>query len=116
MEQVAELFTDPEAAQAYFGQLQQAKPRYIRDQLLLIKKSIRKSNTAYADQALAFCRTNAIFNANDFRAVLDQLSKIDHVPEPALEELLMESVDRKNYSATPQKSSITDYESIVNPK
>lgn len=116
MEQVAELFSDRQAAQAYFTQLQKARPRYIRDQLLLIKRSIRKSNAEYADQALEFCQINTIVNANDFRAVLDQLSKSDQVPEPQLEQLLLESVDRRHYSATPQKSSITDYESIVNPK
>ncbi len=116
IEQVAELFTDRQAAQAYFVQIQQARPRYIRDQLLLIKKAIGKSNAQYADQALAFCQTHTILSANDFRAVLDKLSRKDQVPEPELEELLLQSVDRSHYSATPQKSDINDYESIVNPQ
>jgi transposase len=116
MDQVADLFTDQEVAQAYFAQIQQIKPRYIRDQLLLIKKSIRKSNAEYADQALIFCRNNTILSANDFKSVLDQLAQVDQIPEPELESLLLECVDRSHYSAIPQKSSITDYESIVNPK
>ncbi|MEZ5039972.1 MAG: IS21 family transposase [Saprospiraceae bacterium] len=115
IEQVAQLFTDQSSAQAYFAQLQQAKPRYIRDQLLLIKKAIGKSNAEYADQALKFCQTNTILNANDFSAVLDQLSRTDHPAQVEVEQLLMEDVDRKHYLATPQKSSITDYESILNP-
>ena len=44
MEQVAELFTDQQAAMAYFASLKKTRPRYIRDQLLLVKKAITKSN------------------------------------------------------------------------
>ena len=44
MEQVAALFTDQQAAMAYFACLKKARPRYIRDQLLLVKKGIKKSN------------------------------------------------------------------------
>jgi len=115
MEQVAELFTDQQAALAYFERLKKARPRYIRDQILLIKKAIKKSNAPYADHTLRFCQTHSILSANDFRAVLDQFSQIETLDEPDLEELLLKSVDRSQYGARPQKSSISDYESIVNP-
>lgn len=116
MEEVGKGFTDKQAAQEYFAQLQQAKPRYIRDQLLLIKKAICKSQAVHIDQALAFCRANGIFNAGDFNAVLNKISRPDLLPPPQLEELLSKSVDRKHFSVQPQTSDITDYESIVNPK
>jgi len=116
MEQVAKLFPDQHAAQNYFAQLQKAKPRYIRDQLLLIKKSIHKPNEAYLEQALGFCQANGIYNAGDFTAVLDSLSQKSQAPEPQLEGLLAKPVNRKHFAATPQTSSIDDYESIVNSK
>ena len=115
MEQVAALFTDQQAAIAYFASLKKTRPRYIRDQLLLVKKAIKKSNAPYADQALRFCQTNQIFSGNDFGAVLDRFSQKEEVSEPDLAELLLESTDRSHYEASPQKSSISDYESIVNP-
>lgn len=116
MGQVGSLFSNQQAAQKYFTQLQKVKPRYIRDQLLLIKKAIRKSKAADIDQALEFCQANGIFNAGDFKAVLDKIRQEDQVTKPQLEELLLKSVDRKQFSVQPQTSSITDYESIVNPK
>lgn len=116
MEQVAKLFPDQQPAQNYFAQLQKAKPRYIRDQLLLIKKSIHKSNEAYLGQALGFCQANSIYNAGDFTAVLESLSQESQAPEPQLEGLLAKPANRKHFAATPQTSSIDDYESIVNSK
>ena len=116
MEEVGELFTDKQAAQEYFAQLQKAKGRYIRDQLLLIKQAIRKSEAVHIDQALVFCQTNSIFNATDFIAVLNKTSRPDLLPPPHLEELLSKSVDRKQFSVQPQTSDITDYEAIVNSK
>ncbi len=116
MEQVSKLFPGQLAAQNYFAQLQKAKPRYIRDQLLLIKKSIHKSNEAHLGQALEFCQANNIYNAGDFTAVLESLSQKRQAPEPQLEELLAKPVNRKHFAATPQTSSIDVYESIVNSK
>ncbi|MCB9286483.1 MAG: hypothetical protein H6560_04130 [Lewinellaceae bacterium] len=116
MEQVASLFPDKQAAQNYFAQLRKARPRYIRDQLLNIRSSIRKSNEAYLGQALGFCQANNIFNAGDFTAVLDSFSLVSQAPKPLLEELLAKPVNRKHLSATPQTSDINDYESIVNSK
>ena len=116
MEQVAGLFSDPEPALGYFQELKKHKPRYIRDQLFLIKKAITKSNTPYVDLTLSFCQTHSIFSANDFKAVLEHHSQQESLPEEIqLEELLLKSVDPKQYAASPQKSNITDYESIVNP-
>jgi transposase len=116
MEEVGQGFTDKQAAQEYFAQLQQVKGRYIRDQLLLIKKAIGKSEAVHIDQALVFCQTNSIFNATDFIAVLNKTSRPDLLPPPQLEELLSKSVDRKQFSVQPQTSDITDYEAIVNSK
>lgn len=114
--QVAALFEDKELAEKYLLQLQKAKPRYIRDQLLLIKKTIDKKKITGIDQALAFCHSNRIYSARDFKAVLQKLNQ-DQAPEVIpLEGLLMNQVNPAHFSATPQKSQISDYESIVNSK
>lgn len=116
IEQVAELFTDKQAALDYFAKIKQVKPRYIRDQVRLIKKAISKSNATYADQALSFCQTHNIVSANDFKAVLDRFSQQASTDQAELEDLLLESIDRSHYSASPDKSNISDYESIINPQ
>ena len=116
IEQVATYFSKPEKAQAYFIQIQEDKPRYIRDQLQIIKKAADRSDTLSLDQALDFCSTHTILSANDFRAVLEKFNLSDQVDVQDLEPLLLNSVDRSQYAATPQKSSIAEYESIVNPQ
>ena len=116
MEQVATLFSDQPVAMVYFASLRNIRPRYIRDQLLIIRKSLEKKATLpFADQALSFCQKHKIFSANDFRAVINKLSQNDQTEEVALEELLLKSTDRSQYAASPQQSKISDYESIVNP-
>lgn len=116
MEQVSQLFSDQQAAQKYFAQLQKVKPRYIRDQLLLIRKTAAKSKTGQMDEALEFCIANNIYSAGDFKAVVDKICREEKVPQPQLEELLSQSIDPRHLSAQPQTSSISDYEFIVNPK
>lgn len=116
MEQVGKLFSNQQAAQSYFDQLRKTKPRYIRDQLLLIRKVASKSKTCQIDQALEFCLANSIYKASDFKAVVDKICLEQKMPQPQIEDLVIHSIDPGHLSVQPQTSSITDYESIVNPK
>ncbi len=108
--------SDKELAEKYLLQLQKAKSRYIRDQLLLIKKTIGKNKPVKLDEALVFCHTNRIYSARDFSAVLQKLNQDQTAEEIPLEGLLMNQINPALFSATPQKSQISDYESIVNSK
>jgi transposase/predicted nucleic acid-binding Zn ribbon protein len=114
--EVSQLFSDPQAAQKYLAQLQQSKPRYIRDQLLLIRKTASKSQTEQMDQALEFCLTNNIYNASDFSSVVEKIKQEENTPLPQVEDLVSPSIDLTQLTVQPYNSSITDYEAIVNPK
>lgn len=115
-DQVSQLFSDPQAAQTYLAQLQKVKPRYIRDQLLIIRKAAAKSKPEQMDQALEFCQANRIYSAGDFKAVIEKLKREVKIAPPAVEDLVMPSVDLTQLAIQPYTSSITDYEAIINPK
>ena len=82
MEEVSALFSDTKAAQEWLSEIQKTKGRYIRDQLLLIKKQAQKHHLEHIDKALAFCRDKAIGSAGDFVDVLQSVKKEDS-PQPS---------------------------------
>ena len=114
--QVSQLFADQQAAKKYIALLQKAKPRYIRDQVLLIRKTASKAKAGQIDQALEFCLANNIYNASDFKAVVEGIGRQENIAQPQVEDLLIQAIDPAQLSLQPQTSCITDYESIVNPK
>ncbi len=115
MEEVSALFSDTKAAHEWLSEIQKTRGRYIRDQLLLVKKQAQKHQAEHIDQALAFCRDNAISSAGDFVDVLQSVKNEDssQIEIPGVEELVLTSVERKCIEAQPQTSNIADYEKIV---
>jgi len=111
---VASLFDNPELAKEYLLQIKQIKPRYIRDQLRLIRDSIKKDKGKCSNKALQFCHANRIYNAGDFNAVLQKLQQEHPAEQIPLESLLMKQIPPAYMIAQPEKSQISDYESIVN--
>ena len=117
MEEVSKLFSEKELAHQWLVKIQKIKPRYIRDQLLLVRKQAQKHQADQVDKALEFCHNNTIYNASDFVDVLQSLKREDspQPTTPSIEELLLRPEDKKHMEAQPQKSNIADYEKIVQP-
>lgn len=75
MDEVASSFSNPTLAKEFFVKIREAKPRYIRDQLLLIQSSIRDQKTSDVDKALNFCIKNCLYSAVDFKDAVNHYSK-----------------------------------------
>lgn len=65
VDRVASLFTDQEQARQYIEAIHRRKPRYIRDQLQAIEKSMEKTATLIADRALGYCLKHGLYRAAD---------------------------------------------------
>lgn len=75
MEAVGSHFTNSEMAQMYFQELRNRYPRYLRDQLSIIKKCIDVSSVEVLDDSLALCMERQLFSANDFQDVVHLLKR-----------------------------------------
>ncbi|MGF6949043.1 hypothetical protein QF028_001548 [Neobacillus sp. B4I6] len=64
MEAVGSHFTNGEMAQMYFQELRKRYPRYLRDQLSIIKKCIDVSSVEVLDDSLALCMERQLFSAS----------------------------------------------------
>ena len=67
IDQVATKFSHPDNARDYLECIRVDKPRYIRDQVILIQKAIKESPQKAIDDALDFCMKNKLYRATDFR-------------------------------------------------
>jgi transposase len=72
---IASQFLDPVKAESFLKQIRQAKPRYIRDQLLLIRTSIKNAAPETVNKALDFCLKNRLYSAVDFKDAVIHFTK-----------------------------------------
>lgn len=71
MEEFCELMENKPLALDWISQLKDAKPRYIRDQIQLLKTTMATVNTVIASKTLEYCSTNKIVSAVDFRTIAE---------------------------------------------
>lgn len=76
--QIAIRFSDSMAADNFLQKIHKEKPRYIRDQLLLIQSAIKSQKTDVIDKALSFCIKNKLYSAVDFRDAVAHYKKEQH--------------------------------------
>lgn len=114
MEQLCTLMENPIKTKQWLAGIRIDKPRYIRDQLLMIKKTIEQNESALINKALDYCMDKKIFSATDFRSILmhykqDKPDKKDPkiIPLNPLGGILPEGA-----MVQPEKSQIEDYQTI----
>lgn len=73
MEEVVGLFKNTDATRFLAG-IHEAKPRYVRDQLELIRCNLTKKSQETINQALVFCLKNQLYSAVDFSDALTYFS------------------------------------------
>ncbi len=101
METLCPAFTDPEMARAFLEQIRQNYPRYIRDQLQLIGKTLEQHPQWVVSQALEICITKKLYSANDLRDVAQVVKKrttpvrADREPHGSLSTPLPRVLDEK---------------------
>lgn len=113
VDDVARLFPDPQRAVAWLEKIRADKPRYIRDQLIIIRKAITGQDAERVIQAVEYCADYDIYSAADFKNVLDTQhdQSLDDV-EPAKVNPLSGQTPA-NAHIQPDKSNIDDYQAIL---
>ena len=74
VEQTSELFMDSQRAKNWLLKVKTNNPRYIRDQITLIKKAIVDSDEDTITQALDYVIQNNILVASDFKALIEMFT------------------------------------------
>lgn len=115
LKQAASNFTDPELAMGYFLQIKKQYPRYIRDHIQAIRKSLSGTGTAIADKTLAFCLGNNIVNGNEWTRAANIFAS-EHGQQPEVPEIsLLDVNNMEKATQAPKTSDIEDYEKLINP-
>lgn len=76
MQEVAQLLNDSPEANDFLGLVRREKPRYIRDQLKIIKDHSLDKSPEIITKALNYCLKNRLYGATDF---VDSLNHFNHI-------------------------------------
>ena len=118
IEQVSQMFEDRQTARQYLEAIHGEKPRYIRDQIILIRQTIEMYDKQTVNEALRYCCQNSIYSAVDFKAVIKQnIRNNAQQTEPIIERKNpLSNPPSPNTIVTPSKSKIIDYEKLMQNK
>jgi hypothetical protein len=115
--QISGLLIDPEQGQRWMNAIRADKPRYIRDQLIIIRKAIEgASDPALISKAVSYCEQNSILIATDFKAVLSVYEQEEKDQLATAKIVRVNPLNSKMPDAalnSPEMSAIKDYEAIV---
>ena len=109
------MFPDGLAASTFFESIRADKPRYIRDQLLVIKEAVKGHSPNIINKALGFCTKNRLYSATDFRDAMAHYGKEQQVKAPLEEPLKVTPVSPdslERIKAQPQIRDIKEYADI----
>ena len=111
--EITDRFTDPKSARQYCQQIRKDKPRYIRDQMLIIRKLVNNYPVQIVQQAVKFCMENKIYRATDLESVVkrhhSQQSQKDTIEQP----IIIKTINQTAHKIIPAKSDISDYQSLM---
>ncbi len=116
-------FSNKDLAISYFQQIREKYPRYTRDHMQVILKTLAdadyktlpKADNGVADQTLDFCFKNTLFNAYEFEQVFLVVILEAILPKKKQTEIkLLDVTNLEKANQTPQTSDIEDYEKIIN--
>jgi hypothetical protein len=117
MKEVASMFPDDLAASTFFESIRADKPRYIRDQMLVIKEAVKGRSPSTINKALGFCTKNRLYSATDFRDAIAHYGK-EQQGQVALEEpfriVPVSPNSLEQIKAQPQVRDIKEYIDIFN--
>jgi transposase len=108
--QLCELLPDAEKGSQWLACIRKDKPRYIRDQIMVIKEVIGQSTPGQVAKTVDYCIENKINSASDFREILAPQKKVE--TKVVRLNPLKGSLPREAFNQ-PQTSHIEDYQSII---
>ena len=115
IEELSGQFEDTQAAKDYFEQIRQDNPRYIRDQLLLVRKLTNGYDMDIMNQALSFCIANKILKATDLESLVEKMAAESQKKTSNETPIVsIRTINNDAFRITPQKSDISDYQNLMN--
>ena len=115
-EDVVVLFKNTEAT-LFLAGIREAKPRYVRDQLELIRCNLAENRQETIDQALVFCLKNRLYSAVDFCDALTYFSTprgvSQSVKSPSTEVQPLNQEAQSKLKIKPQIRNMQDYISAM---
>ncbi len=112
IDQLCALLPDAKAGKHWLATIRTAKPRYARDQFLLIRQAIETTDAALIEKTIRYCLDNNITRAVDFKAILLQ-QQLPPVKQKKIIPLNPLSGIPREPTLEPDRSSIQDYEDII---
>ena len=113
--EVCRLISDSESLRRFIGAIRADKPRYLRDQLILLREIIASTDHQLIEQVLHFCLQQGVNSANDFKALISKFRQ-KSVP-PILAQTGLNPLNGsypQQALLQPQMSRIDDYQQILN--
>ncbi|WP_158640556.1 IS21 family transposase [Anseongella ginsenosidimutans] len=119
IEEVAALLEEPDLGRQLLQRIRKDKPRYVRDQLLLLREIIQGADKEIVKQALEYALARQIVSATDFRALVAHYGKQKEQKDGQSNIRYLNPLGGKLPLAAltaPDKSNIDDYEQLLNGK
>jgi transposase len=116
---LSRMFSDPDLAAVYLEGVRAEKPRYVRDQLILLKQTIENTDTQTIDNTLQYCLQMKVFSANDFKSVAAGLMQKETWDKSTTFMAPVNPLSGQSSNVAncqPMKSSIIDYEQLMQSK
>lgn len=107
---IQDLLGDSAEASILLDMIRKEKPRYARDQFLLIRDVTRNYAMNYIQEAINYCVNNELWSAVEFRAATEHFSKMK-VDSPLATSVGPASVPA-SYKIKPESRDIRDYVAI----
>ena len=111
---------DPENTHKWLEAIRTEKPRYIRDQLLIVKQTMEKtSDNELLQKGVNYCFQNQIHNAKDFESLIMHYLQQDNPTDSGTKTIRLNPLNGLSTEALhsqPNKSSIEDYQEILSKK
>ncbi|NTZ16370.1 hypothetical protein EXW96_01860 [Paenibacillus sp. JMULE4] len=113
-ESVRRQFPDPDLASSYLEEIRRLHPRYTRDQLQLIQKTLDQAFQESVDQALRYCVANRLYRAVDFADAVNHFSNsCEKTSSDRSHVTQLSGVDPAKWKAKPQIRDVEIYRRIL---
>ena len=114
IEELSCRFANPDQTKEYLLHIRHDKPRYIRDQLQHIKKLVGIYDIEVMNQAMVFCIENRIYRATDLESVVKRIHSRQNQETAINPPIVIDTINRTAHKIRPNKSDISDYQSLMN--
>jgi transposase len=120
IKQTATSFSAPDKAEIFLEFIRSEKPRYIRDQILLVQKAIKDVPMEVIDRALDFCVKNRLYKATDFQDAINHYQKersiADNASDIDIKVSLLTQENLEKIRVTPKIRDMSEYVNALGGK